>query len=214
MADPSDIINQLLASQNPDPTQYTDFNSQYAQAMRDIARTRAGLADTQNRTTTRLNEDYTKGIDTFQRGRDDSISSLMDYLATNGNLRSGANVAQQGKINEEFLRNITDLAQSRTRAVEDLVSQITNANQGLMGREEGLNFQKAQADAQAGLANAQTQASLLANSQPVYQPDGTYQSPAGTIAPTPAQVPVTQTSGAPIVDRTPIQNAAYRRLIK
>lgn len=154
-----------------------DYGSDFAAAMRAIARQRAGLADLQSRTTNRLNEDYTTGTENLGRERDRTVKNLQDYLATNGNLLSGANVAEQGNIAEDFVRNIVEMTRGRSRDLEDLISQITSSNQNLLGQEESLQFNKAQADAQAALQSAQQQAAALAASQPVYQPDGTYSVP-------------------------------------
>ncbi len=185
MADYTDIINQILSSgsSNEDNlNQYTDFNSAYQSAMRDIARQRAGLSNFQNVSGNRLNQDFSQGLEGLGRGRDESLKSLAEYLSSNGILRSGANIERQGEINQDYGRNVVNLNQGHTRDIEDLISKVTQAGQGLLQREEGLGFQKAQNDAQVALQSAQQQAQALASSQPQYNPDGTYSAPSPALA--------------------------------
>lgn len=164
----------------PGQTGWDSFNPQYAAAMRDIARQRAGMLDMQNRSTTRLNEDFSLGLENLGRNREQAVGTLQDNLASNGILRSGINLEQQGRINEGFLRDVNNTTQTRTRALEDLMVELTAANQNLFAREEQLNFQRAEADTETKLKQAAEEAQIssqnqaLAQAQPVYSPDGTY----------------------------------------
>ncbi len=193
MATTDEVLRSLLGNTD----QFTnalagpDFNQAFEQAMRDIARSKTGLNSLQSQQTERFNQDYSQGLQSLDRNKTDTLAALRDRLASQGILRSGINVDEQGKVQQNYLENLQGLTNTKTRGLEDLNVSVTNALQDLLSKEESLNFQRNSANVQSGLASAQEQAGLQA-----------LQSGAGGIGP----------SFSPTGQYTGLQGAAQRRI--
>lgn len=198
-----ELLGQGTAPQgfqfSPDfANRFTGYDEQFAQLDSDQEFGRRGIEDEYSNFGQRLQKQ--QGVD---------LDQLQTRMADQGILRSGINVGEQGKINENFTNAMNQLASSKGRDVEGLVRDFAGRRSGLQGQlmsdirgqaqselEKALEKARLESEAKAAKQAQEENARQLAEmraqieaqnaaraAQPVMSPTGQYGATPGFQAP-------------------------------
>lgn len=159
-------VAQPPASTNPASM---SFDPQYEATKNQINAGLAGLQSTKDLSTQRTNEDYTKATDTAAKGNSQTLKNLQYKLSGQGIGYSGINVAEQGRIGEDYQTQLAGLATNKNRTLEDIQRDFTDKQAGYQNQltqaevdrgDRETERQKTQAADEAAALSSKTTADL------------------------------------------------------
>lgn len=162
------------------------FDAQYAPLYRQLDEQQGRLASDYNLQSGRLQMDADAMLRRLGQVRDNDLRANEERMADNGILRSGINVAQQGRIGQDYVGGVNDLEGNRSRSLSDLARILSDSLSGLNSQRESLMAQQGRDETMARLQEAEARAqaeaqqrylqNLLAQ-QPQPTPTGNYRPP-------------------------------------
>lgn len=96
------------------------FNAEFEALLRQLAGEQSRAVSGANIGLSRLTQDFRQGVGDLERSRVENIDTLRNNLGSQGILRSGINIEEQGNINQDFGRGINYLGQQFARGQEDI----------------------------------------------------------------------------------------------
>lgn len=168
------------------PADRLRFDAAYAPLYRQLDEQQGRLASNFQQDSGRLSNSTQAMQRRLEQLRDQNLRGNEERMADNGILRSGINVAQQGRIGQEFLGQTNDLQSQQAMGISDLSRSLSDALSGLNSQREGLMANQARDEMSSRLeeaqarANAEAQQNYLRNllaQQPQPTGTGVYQRP-------------------------------------
>lgn len=149
------------------PVSSWNFNPTFAAAERRLFGNEAAANSEREHIMRRLGvqkEQFTQQLGDF---RQDALKGNWENMADRGLVHSGINVGQQGKIGEEYNKQLQGVNQSHAQALEDTERTHAANLSGIQQQREQIELERARAEQTIQLENAwkQAQAESAANAQ-------------------------------------------------
>lgn len=128
-----------------------NFDPAFAKAERGLRQALAGLQSQEEFGERRIGEQFGEFSTDLERQHEDIRESIRERMASQGLLRSGIFVGEQGEAEEEFQHRLGRLTDEKARALEDLSRAILGRRQGILGELETLEEERARQVAQREL---------------------------------------------------------------
>lgn len=141
------------------------LNPRFAGQARDILAKRSGIGSNEEYQHRRLGEAYNTRLDDSERVRDLALKQNTERMSNQGLLRSGINVAEEGKIGDVYQREVDDASSWRARSLEDVARQILGSYQGVENEWSGLEEENTRWEAEQARLRAEEEARRIAAEQ-------------------------------------------------
>ncbi len=136
--------------------QQSAFDPVYESTVNTINKNLAGLQSSRDLGIQRTTEDYDKQVGETGKSNERTLNALQEKLANQGIRHSGINVAEQGKVGEQYQTQLASLAQNKQRSLEDIARDFTT-------RQAGYQDQLAQAEASKAEKETERQKQIAAD---------------------------------------------------
>ena len=138
------------------------FDAEYEAQMDTLRAALAQLTSGSQLESNRINQDTLLSRTRLDKQRGDVLKGLEQRMADQGILRSGINIAEQGRVGGMYQEDIQDLARNQQRSLEDITRNTTGQRNAILGNQRTASAErirrytesKLQADEAAARAKA------------------------------------------------------------
>lgn len=153
-------VNPPIAAPVPAPSMAAPapmaFDPQYEATKNTINQGLAGLQSSKDLNILRTNQDYTTNKESAAKSNTQNLSALQNRLANQGIGYSGINVAEQGRIGEDYGTQLANLTTNNARSLDDIERDFAD-------RQAAYKNQSAQNEIDRGAREATRQTTAAAD---------------------------------------------------